>query len=592
MNRPITTKTYEDIQKYNLVLGTLERKFPRCREHIDSVKLLVRGLAAHRWLFGLQQYETVLNFIRVEHDYSRLVTLIGRELKASIRHPGITITEKSCLRQLYLISGRCLKRAFEFFIEAEEALVWMGKKIYVGGDEAFNEYERASGSLWKFQHEFHMQQLDIRNGSARAIIFASPTSSGSPVSLNSSEISVPDWKEPEEDKIQVLTEAEQNECRTLSKNLSALSVLPNILKDRNSSLSSLGDEDEDNLKPSTAKSMIVNHMLYRPSGNLKQRRRGVLKTESNRPPRNDPSRRVTFDLPESFEDASSPSTGDLKVFPSNAYLGTKDPSSSSSSHQPSPSSSSSLPSISSISPLLPSPATKKKPDDSGNSGPSNGNDGMPEISPRSFDSEQAFLERAAAEISREVVLSTRAYLGHRHNEDCVELAAEPGTGPGKEKHAMHQLASRAAHEWSSQSVKWTALLHWASVSRARRRERIAGRARVRALVRRASSMGGQPLPPGCANIRPGLFAPLGPPDLAAQQHDAWDGVDPDEYREATLANLARLRTRLDLTLLAFSFNQDALRLYGGLVGEKPRARDLARMDGVLRELVSGFRIPF
>ncbi|KAL1874487.1 hypothetical protein Daus18300_003505 [Diaporthe australafricana] len=401
---------------------------------------------------------------------------------------------------------------------------------------------------------------------------------------------MPDWEEPDEDVIMTLTEDEQGECRTLCKNLSALSALPTLLKERNSSLSSLGDENKDILKPSASKPIIENHILQKPSGNLSQRRRGVLKTESNPSSRSDPFRRVTFILPESSENTSSLSERDLEVFPSKPYLETKHPSSNPSARLPtSPASSSSLSSMSSISPLLPSPAAKQQPDDSESSSSSSDEEekfDIPEISPRSVDSEEAFLERTAVEISREVLLSERAYLGHRHHEDCVELASPPGRDPGKrKKHATQQAASHAAHQWSSQSVTWSALLHWAGVSRARRRERIAGRIRVRALVQRAASMPGvQQLPPGCANIRPGLFEPLGAPDLAVQKQDAGVVVDPAAYRDATLANLARLRPRLDLTLLAFSFNQDALRVYGGLVGKGALAEDLERMDGILREL--------
>ncbi|KAK2613584.1 hypothetical protein N8I77_000490 [Diaporthe amygdali] len=211
-----------------------------------------------------------------------------------------------------------------------------------------------------------------------------------------------------------------------------------------------------------------------------------------------------------------------------------------------------------------------------------------QISPYTIESENAFRDRAALETSKEIILSTQAYLGRRHDEYASQLAAEPPTEPTKKAYAWHETQSLSRYHSSARKTRATALLHWAAVSKARREERING---YNTLHRRATEQGEPRRTSGFrTSLRASLFEPLGPPDLAGAgagrkwRAQAQEAVDAGQYREATLANLAQLRPRLDLTLLAFSFNEDALRLYGGLVGGAPRARDLARMDRILREL--------
>ncbi|KAI3400572.1 hypothetical protein diail_2774 [Diaporthe ilicicola] len=354
---------------------------------------------------------------------------------------------------------------------------------------------------------------------------------------------------------------------------------------------------------------------------------GVLKTTATWRPRKDPRggpKRVKFAIPDSSESRPS-SSQENRVFPPTPYLETKDSSSSSGSPPPantttsssstpsdswstqstsdvsgaandtrkykvpSSTSSSSLPSMGSISPRLPPPATEEKSEYTSWRTSSMGDEeyAVPQISPQSMESEEAFRERAAAEVTREVVLSIQAYLGHRHDDISAHLAASPDPRPVKNKHAGHQAISQLAHLNSSRSVKRTSVLHWAGVCKAKQRERTAQRRNsLTALLQEPKNQQwGQAsnMPPPVDSMgmgmgmRPGLFAPLSPPGQHSNQ-------DLRAYREATLANLARLQPRLDLTLEAFAFNMDALRLYGGLVGDEPRERDLARMDRLLREL--------
>lgn len=265
---------------------------------------------------------------------------------------------------------------------------------------------------------------------------------------------------------------------------------------------------------------------------------------------------------------------------------------------PSSSSSSSLPSVGSTSPTQPSSV----PDDEDESIPSS-NSSEAGIETETLGEEPSTNTTPvdmAVEVRREVALSIRAYLGRRHNEYSMALSAlstKKDTESAVERedsiHLSHpsltrivsQRNRRAAHD-----VKNNALLHWAGVTTAKRQERIDGYTRLRAVMKWAEKEGKVPLSPSSirasTGLRRSLFEPLGLPDLPPSRKRRLPG--PAAYREATLASLAEMQPRLDLTLLAFLFNQDAMRLFGGLVGERPQPRDLARMDKLLCELVSGF----
>lgn len=267
---------------------------------------------------------------------------------------------------------------------------------------------------------------------------------------------------------------------------------------------------------------------------------------------------------------------------------------------PSSSSSSSLPSVGSTSPTQPS------------SVPDDGDENIP--SPNSpeddigTDTEEFLggepsmsttLVDMAVEVRREVALSIRAYLGRRHNEYSMALSALSTKKDARNKveredtlHLSHPSLIRIVRQRNlraAQDVKDNALFHWAGVATAKRQERINGYTRLRAVLKWAEKKGNVPLSPSSirasTGLRRGLFEPLGPPELPRRRKRRFLG--PAAYREATLASLAEMQPRLDLSLLGFLFNQDALRLFGGLVGEQPQPKDLARMDRLLRELVSG-----
>lgn len=265
------------------------------------------------------------------------------------------------------------------------------------------------------------------------------------------------------------------------------------------------------------------------------------------------------------------------------------------------SSSSSLPSVGSSSPTKPSSVT-----DDGDKNIPSSNSSEDDIEtetgelPGGEPSTDTTLVDKAVEVRREVALSIRAYLGRRYNEYNMVLSAlstkKHAKSAVEREDSLHhsnpsltrtvrQRNLRAAHD-----VKDNVLFHWAGVTTAKRQERIDGYTRLRAVLKWAEKNGKVPLSPSSirasTGLRRSLFEPLGTPELLPSRKRKLPG--PAAYREATLASLAEMQPRLDLTLLAFLFNQDALRLFGGLVGEQPQPKDLARMDKLLRELVSGF----
>ncbi|KAJ0118015.1 hypothetical protein J7T55_014468 [Diaporthe amygdali] len=595
MGKSLTTRTHKDIESYYSVLRVLRQWCPQYQQVIAQVTYMVQLLGSFRWIFSLEQYEKLIYAIRVEHDYSGKAILVGRELQGLWINPVISSAEKTCLSHLRDILEPCLRRAFEFFLEAERHLIAAGKKLYVNPEDNWEEYNRAQAALWPFQHEFHMYIFNLRADSDRYIIFREPPASESPTTPDSPNNSKPG---SEQDKIRGPLSESRNAYRPLHAPLvKMVARKPGVLKAPTTVLLPTEPllkrvqfephETKVHFEPSEPPrgSLSLSRRLSEASSSdLFVERKNPpssprLPTYASRRSRGSPYRHPTVlagselsQLPTDVAEIAR----ETKVFKA-----------------PSSPVSSSLPSVGSFSPTLPRPTTKGQHKDDSDDRIGNGSRDKlgdsetvspkvieaAQISPYTIESENAFRDRAALETSKEIILSTQAYLGRRHDEYASQLAAEPPTEPTKKAYAWHEAQSLSRYHSSARGTRATALLHWAAVSKARREERING---YNTLHRRATEQGEPRRTSGFrTSLRASLFAPLGPPDLAgAGAGRKWRA----QAQEATLANLAQLRPRLDLTLLAFSFNEDALRLYGGLVGGAPRARDLARMDRILREL--------
>ncbi|KAK7704686.1 hypothetical protein SLS64_008450 [Diaporthe eres] len=495
MNKPVATRVLQNLHKYDPVVKLLGEKHPEFSRTVNLVKLAIQGLAKYYGLFILDQHGKLIFAARLEDDYSRNVTLIGRELKTWARNPDLTLKGKIGLTRLYSVLERCLRDALELYNESEMELLRNNINIYMSTSDAYGEYERAKAALWKFQHDFHLHQIDPHRGSDRAIIYNQPGFAGPPVGfVNNFEFTRPDWKEPGEDCIKVLTEEEQTQLKSFISRPEVQKLLPSDLRNPNS-----------------------------------------------------------------------------------------------------------------------------------------------EKRPRA---------RTPVEVRRKVALAVRAFLGRRHNEYSLALAVDPdtefaededededntedgsmdGTMKGSmdssmndfvdgsvdgsvdcpvdvdspkdnikdlpyddEARAAHLQLTHTARQNTAHDVGGTALLHWAGATKAKREERIEGHRRLRAILKWAEREGHVPLSPtsirATTGLRRGIFTPLDTPDLPPPRRRSRRRVDPEAYCDAALENLKNLRPLLDLTLLAFLFNQDALRLFGGLVGEHPLPSDLGRMDKVLREL--------
>lgn len=736
MNRPVETRVLENLSKYVPIVNELGQQHPEFSRTIELVKLAVNGLSKYYGLFTFDQHRKLIIAARLEDDYSRNVTLIGREVKTWAGNPDLTLAGKKAINRLYLVLERCLRDALELYTEAERELWRQGGQIRMSAGDAFGEYERAKAALWKFQYDFHLHQIDAGRGTDRAIIYDQSGFSGPPApGFVEGGFAPPDWQKSDDDRVRILTHEEQVQLKSLLDRPEVQRLL--FSDQRNPTVIVISDDEDDNddngrSEPSVPIRRI--HPLLRPR-NVTPQRNGILKTprveaspdrpkksvrfgpyrspplptytdddgssrNSSMDRRDPPPQRtpivpsytpppqrpspppivaVTSPTDESSESGwTSPPTSTEPVIEEAAdpqgdqlgFLGPKNPrnkrdtsssavssssSSSSSSSAPadtratrgdllisihtysSPSSSPSLPSVGEPSPTAPAPPPKDgggdssatiSPSDEGSSTPPG--DRSP---PRR--SEERPPARTAEELRREeVALNARAYLGLRHDEyslglpsdfgaaisalvkDEIEDENEDGTS-GRDaaaaedvpydhgSYAAHDQLGRVAGASTARDVKATALLHWAGVTRAKRQERLDGRRRLSEILGWAERAGKVPLSPASVRegtgLRRGIFVPLGPPDLpppwsprgamrgssgGGRHRAAVEDFDPGEYAEAALAGVEQVRPRLDLTLSAFLFNEDALRLFGGLVGEKPRPSDLARMDKILRELVS------
>lgn len=744
MNRAVETRVFENLNKYVPIVDELGQQHPEFSRTIELVKLAVNGLSKYYTLFILDQHRKLINTARLEDDYSRNVTLIGREVKTWAGNPDLTLTGKKTINRLYLVLERCLRDALELYTEAERELWRQGGHIRMSAGDAHGEYERAKAALWKFQYDFHLHQIDPNRGTDRAIIYDQSGFSGPPApGFIVGGFAPPDWQKPDDDRVRILTHEEQVQLKSLLDRPEVQKLL--FSNQRNAAVIVISDDEDDNddnggSEPSVPVRRI--HPLLRPR-NVTPQRNGILKTPrvERRPdkakksvrfgpyrsptlptytdddgssrnssmdrrdpppqpaptvpsytpppqrPHPPPIVAVTSPTDESSESGwTSPPTQAEPVTeeaadPQGDQLGLLGPlkprnkrdtsssavssssSSSSSSSAPadtratrndilisihtysSPSSSPSLPSVGEPSPTAPAPPPKDgREDDSATVSPSDEGSFIPPGDRAPRRSEERPPARTEEELRREeVALNARAYLGPRHYEYSLALPADFGAAisapvkdetededdsPGHddsrsggsaaaedvpydhEAYAAHDQLGRVAGASTARDVKATALLHWSGVTGAKRQERLEGRRRLGEILGWAERAGKVPLSPASvregAGLRRGIFVPLGPPDLprpwsprgamrgsssGGGRHRqaagaAEDPVDPGEYGEVALAGVEQVRPRLDLTLSAFLFNEDALRLFGGLVGEKPRPSDLARMDKILRELVS------
>ncbi|KAG6366549.1 hypothetical protein INS49_000727 [Diaporthe citri] len=524
---PVATRVFENLKKYVPVVKLLGEKHQEFSRTIDLVKLAVNGLANYYGLFIFDQHQKLINAVRLEDDYSRNVTLIGRDLKTWARNPDLTLRGKIGLTRLYSVLERCLRDALELYAESERELIREDIKV-------------------------HMSQNDAYEGQTARSYIANLVLQPHPAGFDNFRFTRHDWREPDEDSIRVLTGEEQTQLKNFISRPDVQRLLPSNLRNPNIDLPPVEDDnsgDRDNPGPSKKIGPLT-----RPKSKYLKRKKGILKDPNE--PRDRPKKN-----PNAAPDFSPDSSGT--------------PSNSSDDEHTSASSTSS----------------------------------------RSDKSEGRPLARTPVKVDREVAVSVRAYLGRRHDEYGLALAADPDTDfvededvteagdeddnteagddaedvpHDDEACAAHLQLSHTARQNTAHDVSGTALLHWAGVAKAKREERIEGHTRLRAILKWAEREGKVPLSPSSiratTGLRRGIFTPLGLPDLPPPRRRSRRPFDPEAYRDAALENLEHLRPRRELTLLAFLYNEDALRLFGGLVGEQPLPSDLGRMDKVLREL--------
>lgn len=802
MTRPVATRVLENLSKYDPIVKRLRQKHPEFSRTIDLVKLAVDGLAKYYGLFILDQHGKLINAARIEDDYSRNVTLIGWDLRTWAKNPDLTLKGKMGLEQLYLVLKRCLRDALELYTESERELRLDGVKIHMSASDGFGEYERAKASLWKFQNDFHLHQIDPKRGNHRAIIYGQPGYSGPPVGFGNFEFSTPGWQEPADDCIQNLTADEQTQLKALISQPEVQKLLPDNLRNPNIALAPSEDDSDNRNTPVPTKKIAP---LGRPKPQYLQRK-GILKNPIVDLPRDSPKKTVRFGpyreppLPPGRVHEDSPPVTYLdttqwrlpphttvcffpsKIIPPTSHPRQLSPPSSDNPRQPvdfhqssaeanakrasreklfgpvpivdninnpdtpSPTTSSSSSTPSSTKPPVvivtpntpsstassssssskrssklpdvvettntPSPTTSSSSSSSSlkqsavivedtnaigtqnsiissNSSSSSSETQFAGVTPgspthtiystssSSSPSKQSFViveEKKANNTPNSIISSTTssssqscvdprnppvrsvledddqdatlssssedesdneqprpppapkktdeqlrsdvaqsvcAYLGRTHAEYSKALAADSATEEDEDDNAsddsdpdiedvpyddkaytVHHRRGRRAERRAERDVKGTALLHWSAVRKAKRAERISGYNRLCAIMKWAEREGKVPLSPSSirasTRLRRGIFTPLGLPELPPPGDLEPRDVSPAQYGEESLDNVEQLRPRLDLTLLAFLFNEDALRLYGGLVGEQPRPSELARMDKILRELVSDF----
>lgn len=290
MNRPLATRVLENLRKYDPIVKRLRQKHPEFAQTIDLVTLAVEGLAKYYGLFILDQHRNLINAARIEDDYSRNVTLIGRDLRTWAKNPDLTLKGKMGLDQLYLVLSRCLRDALELYTESERELIREGVKIYMSASDGFGEFERANSSLWKFQNEFHLHQIDPKRGDDRAIVYDQPGYSGPPVGFGNAGFSTPDWQEPSDDCIQKLTADEQRQLKVFINRPEVQKLLPDNLRNPNIALPP-SEDDNDNINTPVPIKKIARLRKSKPQY---LQRKGILKNPAVESLRDSPKKTVRF----------------------------------------------------------------------------------------------------------------------------------------------------------------------------------------------------------------------------------------------------------------------------------------------------------
>lgn len=693
--RPIAIRVRATIDKCVPILESLQPSFQEFADVSDLVGLALHGLAKYHWWFTSDEHRRLIHVVRLEDDYSRNVTLIGRLIRKYAASPELSLRQKKFLNRMDYVLGWCLRDALELYEESERELVREGAKIYMSEREGYGEHERLNASLWDFQQRFHWRQLDSSRGSNKAIIYppAGFDTGGSSFQPRNFVVN--------NQNCGVLSVEEQVTLRQLLNTLSQPDTLRDLLKrdtdspddsksykhipppvpppkapprapqneitgilkrgtrekgiktvhwqdskkfdlpspDASDSPPPPGDKEEDNTPPRVPGTVPPHKPV------------AVPKAQNGRPPA------TAFDTTDS-ETSSSSSDGETpppkppraqvdgadSMSPESskdaevrdtAKGGPRTPSPQSSWSSPTPSWSSFLSSGVSSNTSEASSDTEDGDDDDDKEDDTKGKDKATPASIRVrhyFGKSLKYVRRAErtaagwepASIREGVAWHIRYYLGPRHGEYSTALPAPLVDQPRgmRERQRQRQRDTedppdaldpslepvlRRRDAEAAFDVKTTALLHWAGVTGARRQERDDGRARLRAFLKFAEKEGKVPLSPSSirasTGLRRGLFEELGPParsqkrrKMEKEEGGDQEPVDLDENRgwtlssEFALADVEDMQPRLDMSWVAFLFNRDALRLFGGLVGEHPRPRDLKRMNKLLRELVSGFLV--
>jgi hypothetical protein len=743
--RDIRLRVKESIDKYVSIIRLMEPKFKEFSELLELMKLVVIGLARYHWMFTSDEHEKLIVTMRREDDYSRNITLIGRQLRLYASNPELLLRQKEFLQRADYVLCRCLEEALELYEQSERYLVRMGAKIQMTVSEGYGEHERGEAALWPFQAAFHKRQLDPSRGSEKAIIYP-------PGGFENWGWSVPDWAVRGVGK-GILTDEEKLILRNFADSIGKMDELKDLFtSDLNNaaaaaanaataaaeaakaakaagqtppqafvqggsgvavhaiggglghplgpgyminatggtfgfgSTSSNAEKDEGKGKGKGMKKKVhfpdddwlPLESPTAPDGSPDGSPEGSKVRAGEKPPDSaatTPS--LTVSVPEDKDGGPapgqyrvpSPSSSSSSDDGSDSYNTPETPRNQQDPPISPPGSASSLPSVSSPNQgwddleiaigsflvFMVGSVSTADGDGMRITHPMSEKDAEARIREfikyiESFPSKDKgkFTLREVEDkiknllesrgviantnadpavdteegVRRELALSMRVYLGRRHDEYSVALSAlstaravtvsDEGEGHGDETEARDDKPLSLSHRSlipivrqrnadGARDLQTTALGHWAGVTRNKRRERQRGYTKLRAIMKWANENGKVPLSPSSirasTGLRRALFEPLGAPDLSLllpppppppPPRRELLPPEPGAYREATLDRLADLQPRLDLTLRGFLFNQDALRLFGGLVGQRPRPRDLGRMDNLLRELVSCF----
>ncbi|KAG8167502.1 hypothetical protein KVR01_003191 [Diaporthe batatas] len=686
--RPIALRVRATIDKCVPIIESLQPRFAEFADVASLVGLALQGLARYHWWFTSEEHKRLIHVMRLEDDYSRNATLIGRLVRRYSASPDLALRQKKFLNRMYHVLGWCLRDALELYEESEKELIREGVKIYMSESEGYGEHERLNASLWDFQQRFHWRQLDSSRGSNKAIIYP-PTgfdtggssfqarnfvvnnqSSGvlsveeqatlkqllntlsqpdTPRDLLKGDENGPDdssgyrYIPPPVPPPKAPRKAPQNEVPGILKRGMREKVIktvhwPDYKKSEvpspsaSESSPSPGDQEENNTRPIVPPAVSASTPVTDPRDqNGRQPPYQFVTTDSEASSSSPDGENPASKPPRPQLDGASPTSSESskdKKAPDTAKQGLETPSDEVHWDPPAQPPSSILSSGFSDIPWLSSDT-----DDDYDDADDDSEDEPPQWhskhgyrSPQHVGESSKYTHRAdqaaaASEpdaVREQVARHIRAYLGPSHNEYSTALAALPAElsdGPGaggvvarqreRERDTEDQLsplapslgpALRGRALAAAADVKATALRHWSGVAGARRQERRDGHARLRALLRFAEEEGRGPLSPSSirasTGLRRGLFEELDePPEPPPKRRRTDDGVvrtspavDGDASREQALADLEGVQPRLDLSWAAFLFNQDALRLFGGLVGEHPQPGDLERMDKLLREL--------